>query len=216
MYKLTNNRKLNHYTEINTSPEPILLQNLREYSNNHMPNSKNLLTSPSEGRILKLLVSISNAANILEIGTFTGHASLSMAEALPAHGKIISLEKNPDAIAIAQKFIKKSPHGHKIEIITGDASKTLLDIQQTFDFVFIDANKKSYATYYELALSKLRLNGMIAMDNMLWKGEVFTDSKSSIATYLDKLNQKIAQDWRVENVLLPINDGWNLIRKIKC
>ena len=206
---------LKRYAEGHTSQEPILLKNLREYTNANLPNGKNLLTSPTEGRLLKFLVAISNAFNILEIGTFTGHATLSMAEALPAHGKITTLEKNPTAIKIAQKFIAHSPHGHKIDIIAGDASKTLLNIHVTFDLVLIDANKKSYAKYYELAMSKLKIGGIIILDNMLWKGEVYANNKSSIANYLNNLNQTILNDRRVENVLLPIHDGWNLVRKIQ-
>lgn len=200
------------YAQSHTQPEPKLLQHLIQETTLTTPGA-NMLTGRVEGRLLKLLVSISNAKRVLEIGTFTGYSALCMAEALPNHGELVTCEISKDAAAIAQKYFNKSPHGHKIKLILAPALQTINQLPGNWDLVFVDADKEGYDAYYEAVLPKLTVGSLIVFDNMLWGGEVLAPvSKQGIA--LDQLNKKIQADPRVENVLLTVRDGINIVRKI--
>ena len=155
------------YAANNTKNAPYLLQELAFITKNTMFGSI-MLSDHYIGRLLKLLVAISTAKQILEIGTYTGYATLSMAEALPTDGRIITCEIDPTAIAMATKFFNLSPHGHKITLIPGPALDTIKNIEHPLDLVFIDADKANYKNYYDQVLPKLKSGGLIIIDNAFW------------------------------------------------
>ena len=195
-----------------TKPEPPLLEELSEltYKTMELPQ---MLCGRLEGRFLKLLVELVRPMFIVEVGTFTGYSALSMAEGLPKDGRIITCEVDPKAQAMAQAAFDASPHGKKIEIRMGPALETIRSLDETIDFSFIDADKVAYPDYYEEILKRTRPGGVILLDNMLWSGTVL-DPKEDSARAVDRLNQIIARDNRVENVLLTVRDGIQFVRKL--
>lgn len=165
-----------------------------------------MMVGPLEGALLRLLVRLTAAKRVLEIGMFTGYSALAMAEALPDDGQLITCDVNPVTTEIARRYFAESAHGHKIEIKLGPAMETLKKLTGPFDLCFIDADKQSYSGYYDRAVDLVREGGLIVLDNMLRGGRVLSprdqDSQAVAA-----LNDRIQKDKRVENVLLPIRDG---------
>lgn len=205
--------EIEHYAIEHTQAEPALLQNLSDQTWQHM-HLPQMLTGRLEGRFLKMLVQLQQPKLIVEIGTFTGYSALSMAEGLADDGKIITCEVNPNAQAMAQQAFDASPVGHKIEIKMGEALYTLADIDAPIDMAFIDADKENYPQYYETVLHKMPSGGLIVLDNMLWSGNVLNPKKNDKDSQaLASLNALITQDERVENVLLTVRDGIQLVRK---
>jgi len=203
--------EIEQYAQNHTRPEPQLLIELMAKTRATMDNPQ-MLTGRIEGRLLKLLVQILQPRLVLEIGMFTGYSALSMAEGLPADGRIITCDIDPKAQETAQAAFDASPVGHKIEIRMGPALDTIRRIEQTIDFSFIDADKILYPAYYEEILTRTRAGGLILMDNMFLSGRVLNPQDDS-AKAVAELNQAISKDDRVENVLLTIRDGVQLIRK---
>lgn len=204
---------LEHYCAAHTSPPEPLLGELAAYTRAHCQYAQ-MLTGPVEGRLLRMLVQISGARRVLEIGTFTGYSALSMAAGLPDGGELITCDVNPETSEIAQSFFDRSPHGGKIQLKRGRAIKTLraLPLEPPFDFVFLDADKESYLDYYEAVLPRLRPGGLIAADNTLWSGKVL-DPKENSDHAIVAFNAHVHGDVRVEHVLLSVRDGVLLIRK---
>jgi caffeoyl-CoA O-methyltransferase len=153
-----------------------------------------------------MLVLLTGARRILEIGTFTGYSALIWAEALPRDGRVVTCDINPETTEIARRYFAESPHGHKIEIKLGPALESLKLINGPFDLCFIDADKESYPAYYEACLERVRPRGLIILDNMLRSGRVL-DAADPEGAAIDRLNERIRHDPRVENVLLPVRDG---------
>lgn len=204
-------KNINLYAQNNSSKPPKLLVDLAlETQQSH--RIPEMMSSPIQGRFLKMLVQLTRAQTILEIGTFTGYSSLSMAEALGVDGKIISCDLDKTTAAIAQKYFDKSPHGHKIEIKLGNAIDTISELDIIFDMVFIDADKVSYNTYFEAVLPRVKTNGLIVFDNTLWSGTVLNPNDES-SHALAELNEKLANDERIDTVLLPVRDGLTLVYK---
>jgi caffeoyl-CoA O-methyltransferase len=204
-------KDLEKYAFDHTSPEPELLRRLSEetYARMQMPQ---MLTGRLEGRLLNLLARISGARRVLEIGTFTGYSALSIAEALPEDGMVVTCEIEPLNAAMARRYFDASPHGRKVEIRMGPALVTLSGLEGPFDMAFIDADKENYPEYYEKTLELVRPGGLILVDNTLWSGLVLKPhDRESIA--IDALNKRIAKDPRVENVLLTIRDGLQVVRR---
>jgi caffeoyl-CoA O-methyltransferase len=199
------------YVFKHTQPAPELLERLEKYTLENTSNP-DMLTGRVEGRFLKLIVQITGVKSILELGTFTGYSALSMAEALPEDGRLVTLERNPEAKAIAEEYFSQSPHGEKIEIKFGEAMETIKDLNFTPDLVFLDADKERYHEYYEIIVNMLNPGGLILIDNSLWDGDVVAPETES-AKAIDLMNQKILADDRVENVLLTVRDGVQLVRK---
>ncbi len=166
-----------------------------------------------EGALLRNLVAAIGARRVLEIGTFTGFSALSMAEALPPDGQLLTCDKDPKATAIAREFFDRSPHGKKITVLLGDALETLKTLGDSlFDLVFLDADKERYPQYYEATLPLLRKDGLFLADNALWSGEVLAPTTAA-AKAIAQLNTTITHDPRVDNVLLPVRDGIMMARK---
>ncbi len=168
-----------------------------------------------QGQFLKVLVSISRAKTVVEIGTLTGFSALIMAEALPSDGKIITCESDRTHADIAQSFFARSSYGKRIRLEFGDALKTLSKLSaESVDGVFIDADKDEYPAHYEESLRILRVGGWMAIDNVLWDGAVArSDSYDSDVAAIKRFNEKVRTDDRVDKVMLTIRDGVYLVRK---
>ena len=179
-----------------------------------------MLSGHIEGQFLKTLIHAMKATHVLEIGLFTGYSALAMAEALPARGTLIACELDPYAAAFARRAFDASPHGSKISIEIGDAEASMRRLAgggNTFDFIFIDADKGKYSAYFDLALEGALLapNGLICVDNTLLQGQPYlpaepTDNGRAIAAF----NRLVSDDPRVAQVMLPVRDGLTLIRRI--
>ena len=177
---------------------------------------KKMQIAISQCQFLHLIIKISNIKKILEIGTFTGLSTLSMALALTENGKIITLDKNNETNKIAINFFKKAKQNHKIKIINKPAIQSLNEIKdQTFDLIFIDADKMNYKKYYESSLNLLNLGGLIIIDNVLRHGEVVDKNNDDKFTLnIKDFNNYIAKDERVEKLIVPLGDGMTICRKI--
>ena len=174
--------------------------------------------SEVQGHFLQLIIKINNVKNCLEIGTFTGFSSLTMALALPNGGKLTTLDHDKKIVHVAKDFFKKGNLDNKIEIVTSPALETLKRFSQEgkkFDLIFIDADKGNYKNYYELSLNLINEKALIIFDNVLWHGEVFkknvTDEQTNI---MREFNKYIKDDNRVEKIILPLGDGLTICRKI--
>jgi caffeoyl-CoA O-methyltransferase len=165
-----------------------------------------------EGAFLKLMVQISGAKRVLEIGTFTGYSALAMAEGLPANGKLITCDINPETTAVAKRYWARSPHGKKIELRLGKGVETLKTLKGPFDLVFIDANKADYEAYWEACLPKVKPGGLILADNVLWSGRVLKP-KDGDDKAIVRFNQRVRRDRRVDSVMLTLRDGVTVARK---
>ena len=204
-------KEIEDYARHHTKPEPDLLLKLIT-TTYELTSNPQMLTGRIEGRFLKLLVQIARPRLVVEIGMFTGYSALSMAEGLPEGGRIITCDIDPKARDIAETVFKESPFGNRIEIKMGPALDSLRQINEPIDFSFIDADKVGYPTYYEEIVKRTRSGGLIVIDNMFLSGRVLNPQDES-ASAVDQLNNTIAHDDRVENVLLTIRDGVQLIRK---
>ena len=173
--------------------------------------------APEQGQFLEIIVKISNSKKCLEIGRFTGLSSLCIAKGLPDKGNLIAVDNSEEYLSIAEKYWKMAGLDSKIESIIGDGvevMQSMIDRQNYFDFIFIDADKNNYPHYYELSLKLLSSNGIIIIDNMLWHGDVADDSKQDTQTNsIRELNSKIQKDNRVNYSLLPLSDGLSFIQK---
>ena len=203
--------KIEEYAFNHTSHEGNLLKRLEEetYEKLEIPQ---MTTGRIEARFLKLLARLVGAKRILEIGTFAGYSALSMAEALPEDGELITCEIDPEAIVFAKRYFDLSPHGKKIALLEGAALDSLKSISGPFDMAFIDADKENYSNYYEAILPMIRYGGLIAVDNVLWSGRVL-DPKDKSDKAIHQFNERVIQDKRVESVLLTVRDGLNCIIK---
>lgn len=203
--------KIEQYCAAHSAPASALANELDEFTNRHCA-APQMLTGAWEGGFLKLLVGITRAWRVIEIGTFTGYSALNMAEALPQDGELITCEIDPKNAEIARRFFERSPHGEKITLRLGPALETIKTLAPPFDLVFIDADKENYSNYFEVCLPLLRQGGVIAADNVLWSGRVL-DPKEASDRAIAAFNEKVRRDPRVECVMLPIRDGVSLIRK---
>ena len=184
--------------------------------NTSLGDIKRMQIAISQCQFLHLIIKISNIKNILEIGTFTGLSTLSMALALNENGKITSLDENEETNKIAINFFKKAKQDHKIKTIIKPAIESLNEIKdQTFDLIFIDADKMNYKKYYESSLNLLNQGGLIIIDNVLWYGEVVDKNNNDKFTLnIRDFNNYISKDERVEKLIVPLGDGMTICRKI--
>jgi caffeoyl-CoA O-methyltransferase len=196
-----------------TEPETDLYTRLREETYREM-NSPQMQVDLIEGRFLKMLVRLTGAREVLELGMFTGYSALMMAEGLPEDGRLTTCEIDPKAEAIARRYFTESPHGDKITVRMGPALETIKTLTGPLDLVFIDADKSNYANYYEACLPLLKPGGLIVADNVLWSGKVLhpNDANDHAIVAFDRLVQS---DPRVENVCLTVRDGMMLAWKSK-
>jgi len=203
------------YAELHTSSEPELLAELRRETWLKIVNPR-MLSGAYQGRLIALLSKLVRPLNILEIGTFTGYATLCLAEGLRENGKIITIDCNEELVDIQKKYISKSKYAPQIDTLLGDALTLISELDIRFDLVFIDADKQNYSTYFDLVIDKLNIGGIILTDNVLWNGKVIENKIFSDVDTLSivQYNKKIQTDIRVETILIPIRDGISITRKI--
>ncbi len=194
-----------------TKPESDLYVRLRDETYATM-RSPQMQVGRIEGRFLKMLVRLTGARRILEIGMFSGYSALMMAEGLPDDGRLITCDVDPKAEAIARRYFNESPDGHKIEIRMGPALDTIKSLSGPIDMVFIDADKTNYSNYYEAVMPLVRPGGLIVADNVLWSGRVL-DPKSDDDHAIVAFDKLVQSDPRVENVCLTVRDGMMLAWK---
>ncbi|PTX99872.1 SAM-dependent methyltransferase [Verrucomicrobia bacterium LW23] len=195
--------------------DDLVLDDLREETE-RLGSISRMLVSREQGSLLTLLVSALGVKRAVEVGTFTGYSSVCIARALPADGKLICHDVSTEWTARARHYWERADVAGKIELRLGPAVETLrcLANEPEIDFAFIDANKDGYDSYYELILPRLKQNGIIIFDNMLWGGRLVTEEKNTVESIaVDQLNRKLAGDERVEAVLIPVADGLNIVRK---
>lgn len=205
---------LNRYIRRHSSlPSEALLW--IEKQTNIRTNYPRMLSGPVQGELLKMLVEISGARRVLELGSFTGYSSTCMALGLPDGGHLDALELNDELEDLMREGWERAGVQGLITLHIGDAVRTLKTLRGEYDFVFIDANKRQYLDYYELVLPITRAGGLIVADDVLWDGKVYADVPSGDAQTraLLEFNDRVAADPRVEAVMLPIRDGLSLIRK---
>ena len=206
--------QLDSYLEKTATAEPKLLEELRLATIQKMSHHT-MISGHVQGRYLSLISKMLQPNHILEIGTFTGYATLCLAEGLVENGKITTLDIDESLQEFYHPFFNKSSLKHKIQPKIGDAVEYLKTTDETYDLVFLDANKRAYIDYFELVVPKLNVGGVILADNTLWKGKVLEEinAKDKMTQALFDFNAHVAKDERVEVVLLPLRDGISLIRK---
>lgn len=217
------NRTLNlsdtlyHYMLSVSLHETTVLKSLREKTRQLASHDNQI--SPEQGQLMGFLIELIGATKTLEIGVYTGYSALAVALALPETGKIIACDINKETASIAQHFWQKAGIAHKIDLKLAPALETLDDLikqeqSNSFDFIFIDADKQNYLNYYERSLILLRTGGLMLIDNVLWDGKVAratVHDKQTLA--IRAFNQTIYQDKRIRMCLIPISDGLTLVRK---
>lgn len=212
-------KAIQQYAEQHTSPEPIHLYELNRYTHTNVLQPR-MLSGHLQGRFLSFISCIAKPKYILDIGTYTGYSALCLAEGLVENGKVYSIEIDEEIAQTASNFINKSIYKNKIEISVGSALEKikLLNEQVPYwDIVWIDAEKSEYIPYYDACIDKLKSGGIILADNVLWSGKVI--DKQELLTneetqLIHAFNQKIQQDTRVKNILLPLRDGIMMIEKL--
>jgi caffeoyl-CoA O-methyltransferase len=182
--------------------------------NNTLGNEKRMQVATSQCHFLHLIIKTSDIKNVLEIGTFTGLSALSIALALPDDGKLIALDKNEETSKVAIDFFKKANLDDKIQTMIKPALDSLNELKNnTFDMVFIDADKMNYKKYYERSLNLLDKDGLIIIDNVLWHGEVADeDNLDKYTVNIREFNSYVANDKRVEQIIVPLGDGMTVCR----
>lgn len=209
-------KHINSYSETHTQDESELLQELNRETHLKILYPR-MLSGHFQGRLLSFFANMIRPSRILEVGTYTGYATICLAEGLAQHGKIVSLEKDAELEYIARKYWKTAKIEDKIELHIGNALEIIPTLNEEWDLVFLDADKENYENYYHLILPQLRVGGIILADNVLWSGKV-----TDIQTYsdkdtksIDRFNKMVKEDPSVECVLLPVRDGIMMIRKLK-
>lgn len=208
----------------------IVNETIEEYCRNHSSQQTNLLkqldrethakvlmprmlSGHLQGEFLKMISHMVKPSSILEIGTYTGYATLCLADGLAENGKLITIDKNEEIESFTRSFFEQSIYKDQINYLLGNAMSIIPTLNEMFDLIFIDADKANNDNYYEMCLPKLRQGGFILVDNVLWSGKVIEEKKDKDTETIDSFNKKIATDTRVEKMLLPLRDGIFLIRK---
>ena len=207
-------QELDEYAQAHSTPPDELLQRLWDETHEKLA-APQMLTGPTEARFLEMLVWVSGARRVLEIGTYSGYSALSMAAALPEDGELITCDVWEEAHEMARRYAAESPHGHKIDFRLGPALETIETLDGPFDLVFIDADKENYVNYFHAAVPLLSERGLIVLDNTLWSGRVVPgyDDGSPQTKAFRELNDALVSDPRGVVVMLPIRDGVTLFRK---
>jgi caffeoyl-CoA O-methyltransferase len=204
---------LQNYAENFTSEENEILRELRLRTFGER-DDKSMLSGFYQGRLLSMFSRLIQPRRVLEIGTYMGYSALCLAEGLADSGKIITLDVDTETNEIAKEFWAMTPYYSRIESFLGLATHIIPKLDETFDLVFIDADKPNYSNYFDLVFPKLRIGGIILADNVLWSGRVLNAANEDENTKaLHAFNQKVQADARASNILLTVRDGLMLIRK---
>ena len=206
------NEDVERYAAEHSTPDPDFFRRLEEETRaiSELPQ---MMVGPLEGQLLGWLVRISDSRNVLEIGTFTGYSSISMALAQPEGGRITSLDVNEETTTVARRYAEEAGVADRIDYRVGPALDTLAEVDGPWDLVFIDADKPNYVNYYEAVLPKLADDGFIVADNVLWSGRVVEEDGEGSTQAIKAFNDHVAADDRVEQLMLTVRDGMTLIRR---
>ncbi|WP_026461933.1 O-methyltransferase [Adhaeribacter aquaticus] len=207
--------EIQQYVAQHTSPESALLQKLNRETHLNVLKPR-MLSGHVQGRFLSMVSHMIKPKQILEIGTYTGYSALCLAEGLAPEGQLHTIDVNDELEEMVRDYVSQAGYAEKISYYLGDAATIIPGLNYAFDLVFIDADKKNNATYYDLVFDKVVPGGFIMIDNVLWSGKVTKGAapKNDERTQaFQNFNQKIHQDERVENILLPLRDGLLLVRK---
>jgi len=206
--------RVEEYAEAHTAPEGDLFERLAAETH-EKTTAPQMMVGRIEGRFLGVLVRSLRARRVLELGTFTGYSSISMALALPSGGRVITCDVNKETTAIARRYAEEAGVADRIDYRLGPGLETIAQLDGPFDLVFIDADKPNYVNYYEATLPLLADGGLIVADNTLWSGRVIDETDDEDTTQaIRAFNDHVAEDARVENVLLTVRDGMNLVWRV--
>ena len=202
--------ELEEYIPAHSEQESEVLAALRRATHLNVMRPR-MLSGNMQGQLLKMFCRMIGARRVLEIGTYTGYAAISLAEGLEEDGIVYTIDINDEIEDIAREYIRKSGLEERIRFLLGDACELIPDLAETFDLVFIDADKRQYPEYYRLIFDKLKPGGIIVADDVLWEGKVLTD-KDAQTRGIMAFNDLVAGDERVEKLILPVRHGLMLIR----
>lgn len=207
-----NEDQVNTYLEAHSDEEKSLLKriNRETYLRETMPH---MMSGHYQGRVLSMISKMVNPKRILEIGTFTGYATLCLAEGLQQNGILYTIDINEEQQERVSGYFEESPFATQIDYRIGDAFEIIPTIEGEFDLVFIDADKKRNLVYYNMLIDRVPKGGLILVDNVLWKGKVFEENPDNQTKKVLELNSALAVDDRVEKLILPIRDGLFVLRK---
>lgn len=207
--------KLTEYISKNSNTEPEILARLNQETHQKILKPR-MLSGHIQGRFLSMLSKMKSPSTILEIGTYTGYGTLCLSEGLKEGGKIFTIDRNEELLKIQNKYFEESGKRDKIIQLTGNAKEILNDLNQTYDLVFIDADKENYIEYFNQVSERLNKNGIIISDNVLWSGKVLDSSleKDEETNALLNFNKILNEDKRFETVILPLRDGLSISRLI--
>ncbi len=205
---------IEEYLEQHATPMDEVLHELYRETHLHAMNPR-MASGPVQGRFLQLLCQLMQPKKVLEVGTFTGFATICMARGMASDGLLTTIEANEEYEGIIRKYLAKAAVADRVRLIIGDAKEVIPTLEGGFDLVFIDADKISYPSYYDLVIEKLNPGGVILADNVLWEGKVLNvGTKERDTKAIQAFNDKVQNDPRVENVLLPLRDGLMMVRKL--
>jgi len=207
--------KLTEYISNNSNIEPEILARLNQETHQKILKPR-MLSGHIQGRFLSMLSKMKSPSTILEIGTYTGYGTLCLLEGLKEDGKIFTIDRNEELLKIQNKYFEESGKRDKIIQLTGNAKEILNDLNETYDLVFIDADKENYIEYFKQVSERLNKNGIIISDNVLWSGKVLDSSleKDEETIALVNFNKILNEDKRFETVILPLRDGLSISRLI--
>lgn len=202
----------NYMVEHSTKEDSVLQELTREtHLKVQMPQ---MLSGQLQGIFLEMFTSLLQPKRILEIGTFTGYSGICMARGLANDGLLYTIDINEELTPMVQRYLRKAGVAEKVKTLTGNALQIIPDLHETFDLVFIDADKTNYSNYYDLVIDRVRPGGYIIADNVLWSGKVVDEKKDKDTLAIDAYNKKVAGDSRVKNVILSLRDGLNIAQKL--
>lgn len=204
--------EIEEYIQQHTSEEMEVLSQLNRQTNRDvlMPQ---MLSGKVQGQFLQMISQMIQPNSILEIGTYTGYSAICLAQGLAENGQLVTIDINEELEDMVRSFFEKARLQHKIKYIIGNATEVIKQLDETWDLVFIDADKQNYSMYYNLVIDKVRSGGFILADNVLWSGRITDEKKDKDTQKLAEFNQMVQQDSRVENVIVSIRDGIMMIRK---
>ena len=204
--------EMDRYLETHASSEPEILKRLRKetFQKTTQPH---MISGYQQGRLLSIISKMIRPKNVLEIGTFTGYATLCLAEGLKKEGKLITLDVNEDLAYLAKKYFSESEFSSQIDFKLQDAKEFLKNSTETFDLIFIDADKENYAEYLQLVKPRMKSGSVLMIDNVLWYGKVLDEKGNKQTEQIKLVNKLVAEDADFENVILPLRDGIHLARK---
>jgi caffeoyl-CoA O-methyltransferase len=205
--------RVEEYAEAHSTPNGELFERLAAETR-EKTTAPQMMVGLLEGAFLAFLVRGLGARRVLELGTFTGYSSISMALALPPGGRVITCDVNEETNAIASRYAEEAGVADRIDFRLGSALEIIAGLDGPFELIFIDADKENYVNYYEATLPLLADNGLMIVDNTLWSGVVAEpDNQQETTRAIRALNERVLEDPRVENVLLTVRDGMNLVRR---